>query len=169
MHSILLCLLYLVSPRLAGAALYPAYFARLRSISRIRGPQRRPWQPPLPEPVRRFTSSLVRTPVSSTFQNTLFLMPLQIHTTFMPSKIVRGSGGTSDDECIAASEDNAGSGEVSGSGCEAESHPGSSKPSFVGLSPAKPLVCLLASRTEDLYPGLNCFLSPRLSSMRCYH
>src|SRR5262249_47012039 len=102
----------------------PAYFTRLRSISRIRGPQRRPWQPPLPEPVRRFTSSLVRTPVSSTFQNTLFLMPLQMHTTFMPSKIVRGSGYTSDDECIAASQGNAGSGDVSVSGCEVESHPG---------------------------------------------
>src|SRR5262245_32935196 len=140
MHSILLCLLSLVSPHLAGAALYPAYFARLRSISRIRGPQRRPWQPPLPEPVRRFTSSLVRTPVSSTFQNTLFLMPLQMHTTFMPSKIVRGSGDTSDNGFIAALEEKAGSGEVSGSGCEVESHPGPSKPSFVGSSPAKPLV-----------------------------
>src|SRR4030095_11500179 len=168
MHSILLCLLYLVSPRLAGAALSLAYFARLRSISRIRGPQRRPWQPPLPEPVRRFTSSLVCTPVSSTFQNTLFLMPLQMHTTFMPSKIVRGSGGTSDNECIAASEGNAGSGDVS-SGCEVESHPGPPKPSFVGSSPAKPVVFLLALWTEDLCPGLNCFLSPRLSSMRCYH
>src|SRR6266704_3477198 len=135
----LLGLLYLNSARLAGAV--PAYFTRLRSISRIRGPQRRPSQPPLPEPVRRFTSSLVRTPVSSTFQNTLFLMPLQMHTTFMPSKSVRGSGsgGTSDNGFIATSEDNAGSGDVS-SGCEVESHPGPPKPSFVGLSPAKPLV-----------------------------
>src|SRR5215510_7747474 len=117
MHSILLCLLYLVSPRLAGAALYPAYFARLRSIARIRGPQRRPWQPPLPEPVRRFTSSLVRTPVSSTFQNTLFLMPLQMHTTFMPSKIVRGSGGMSDAGLMAASEGKADAGDGSICGC----------------------------------------------------
>src|SRR5438093_12621661 len=150
------------SARLAGAARCPVYFVRLRSISRIRGPQRRPSQPPLPEPVRRFTSSLVRTPVSSTFQNTLFLMPLQMQTTFMPSKRVRGSGGTSDDGCITASEGNAGLGEVSVSGCEVESHPGPSKPSLVGSSPAKPLVFFLASRTEDLCPGLNCFLSPRL-------
>src|SRR5262247_4859168 len=96
------------------------YFARLRSISRIRGPQRRPWQPPLPEPVRRFTSSLVRTPVSSTFQNTLFLMPLQMHTTFRPSKSVRGSGGTSDDGLLSESEGNENSGDISVSGCEVE-------------------------------------------------
>src|SRR5215813_834038 len=134
------CLAYSMATLHASQAQRPAYFARLRSISRIRGPQRRPWQPPLPEPVRRFTSSLVRTPVSSTFQNTLFLMPLQMHTTFMPSKIVRGSGGTSDNGFISASEDKAGSGEVSVSGCEVESHPGPSKPSFVGSSPAKPVV-----------------------------
>src|SRR5262245_55055234 len=99
-----------------------------------------PLPPPPPQPVTPLTFSLVRTPVSSTFQNTLFLMPLQMHTTFMPSKIVRGSGGMSDNGFIAASEDKAGSGEGSVSGCEVESHPGPSKPSFVGLSPAKPLV-----------------------------
>src|SRR5712691_12197160 len=134
------CLAYSLSTPHASPAQRPAYFTRLRSISRIRGPQRRPWQPPLPEPVRRFTSSLVCTPVSSTFQNTLFLMPLQMQTTFMPSKSVRGSGGTSDDGCITASEGNAGSGDVSVSDCEVESHPGPPKPSFVGLSPAKPWV-----------------------------
>src|SRR4030095_5379424 len=163
------CLAYSIATLHASQAQCPAYFTRLRSISRIRGPQRRPWQPPLPEPVRRFTSSLVRTPVSSTRQNTLFLMPLQMHTTFRPSKGVRGSGGTSDNGFIAAAEGNADSGDVSVSGCEVESHPGPPKPSFVGSSPAKPLVFVLASRTEDLCPGLNCFLSPRLSSMRCYH
>jgi hypothetical protein len=31
------------------------------------------------------------------------------------------------------------------------------------------LVFLLTSRTEDVCPGLNCFLYPRLASMRCYH
>src|SRR2546426_2242571 len=140
------CLAYSISTLHASQAQCPDYFTRLRSISRIRGPQRRPSQPPLPEPVRRFTSSLVRTPVSSTFQNTLFLMPLQMQTTFMPSKRVRGSGGTSDGGCIAASEGS--SGDVS-SGCEVESHPGPSKPNFVGLSPAKPAAFLLASRTEE--------------------
>src|ERR1051326_7185498 len=118
------CLAYSISTLHASPAQCPAYFTRFRSISRIRGPQRRPWQPPLPEPVRQLTSSLVRTPVSSTFQNTLFLMPLQMHTTFMTSKSVRGSGGMSDDGCIAASEGNAGSGNVSVSGCAVESHPG---------------------------------------------
>src|SRR5499426_2687337 len=155
------CLAYSISTLHASQAQCPAYLTRLRSISRIRGPQRRPWQPPLPEPVRRFTSSLVRAPVSSTFQNTLFLMPLQMHTTFMPSKIVRGSGGMSDAGLMAASEGKAGAGDGSISGCGVENHPGPSKPSFVGSSSAKPLVCLLTSRTEDLYLGLNCFLSPR--------
>src|SRR5437879_4639126 len=103
------CLAYSSSTLHASQAQCPAYFTRLRSISRMRGPQRRPWQPPLPEPVRRFTSSLVCTPVSSTFQNTLFLMPLQMHTTFMPSNSVRGSGGIAgnillSDHCVDAGE-----------------------------------------------------------------
>src|SRR5262245_31712436 len=147
MHAILLCLLYLVSPRLAGAALSPAYFARLRSISIIRGPQRRPWQPPLPEPVRRLISSLVRTPVSSTFQNTLFLMPLQMHTTFIPSKRVRGSGDITGNTSFSGHCEDTGAwvsdlegmkdpGHTSVSGSTGESQAGPSKPTFVGSSPA---------------------------------
>src|SRR5215472_18080486 len=103
------CLAYFIPTLHVWQAQRPAYFARLRSISRMRGPQRRPWQPPLPEPVRRFTSSLVRAPVSSTFQNTLFLMPLQMQTTFIPSSRVR-AGGVSAAWLLSGHGDGAGEG-----------------------------------------------------------
>jgi hypothetical protein len=130
------------------------YVERSRSISIIRGPQRRPWQPPLPEPVRRLISSLVRTPVSSTFQNTLFLMPLQMHTTFMPSKRVRGSGDIAGNTLLSGHCEDTGawvsdlegiedSGHISVSGSAGESQAGPSKPTFVGSSPAKPFFSLL--------------------------
>src|SRR5262245_57809302 len=91
-HSII-CVAHAIAALAHDAPAYePAFLERSRSISRMRGPQRVPWQLPLPEPVIRLISSLVCTPASSTFQNTLFLMPLQMQTTFIPSKRVRGGG-----------------------------------------------------------------------------
>jgi len=138
----------------------------------IRGPQRRPWQPPLPEPVIQLISSLVRTPASSTFQNTLFLMPLQMQTTFIPSSRVR-AGGVSAAWLLSGHGDGAGEG-TSASGCtegasgrsvragEAESQSGPSKPMVVGSSPANPFFPLVRSGVEGFCPALKCFVSRRL-------
>jgi hypothetical protein len=141
-------------------------------MSRMHGPQRRPRQPPLPEPVRRLISSLVRAPASSTFQNTLFLMPLQMHTTFMPSKSVRAGGDVSAAGLL--SDHRGGAGEelsalggtgvagVPGSADVGESQSGPSKPSAVGSRPAKPFFSFGRSGRRGFCPGWKRLLSLRL-------
>ena len=137
----------------------------------MRGPQRRPWQPPLPEPVIRLIASLVHTPASSTFQNTLVLMPLQMHTTFMPSKRVR-AGGVSAAGLLSGHCDGAGG--IAASGCtegsvgvavragDGESQSGPPKPMVAGSSPANPFFSLLRSGVEGFCSELKCFVSLRL-------
>ena len=138
----------------------------------IRGPQQRPWQPPLPEPVRQLISSLVRTPASSTLQNTLFFMPLQMHTTFIPSSRVR-AGGVAAAWSLSGHGDGAGEG-PSASGCtegaagtsvgagEGESQDGPSKPRVAGSSPANPFFSRVRSGAEGFCPALPYFVSLRL-------
>jgi len=138
----------------------------------IRGPQRRPWQPPLPEPVIQLISSLVRTPASSAFQNTLLLMPLQMHTTFIPSRRVR-AGGVSAAWLLSGHGDGAGEGPsalgctegaagISVSAGEGESQSGPSKPMVAGSSPAKPFLSLWRSGAKGFCAALKCFVSLRL-------
>jgi hypothetical protein len=117
-------------------------------MSRIRGPHRRPWQPPLPDPVIRLMSSLVCAPSSRAFQKMRFLIPLQIHTTFMPSKSVRDSawelaenswlssciGWGGGDSCVKGEEGSTG---VCGDGADGASQSGMSRPSAAGSRPER--------------------------------
>lgn len=108
-------------------------------MSRILGPQRRPWQLPLPEPVWRLMSSWVQMPASSAFQNTRFLMPLQMQTTFMPSITERVSGCPSAEVAGGAASGNASSDSSWRVG--ASIHAGMSKPILDGSRPSNPRPC----------------------------
>ena len=127
----------------------------------MRGPHRRPSQLPLPEPVIWLISSLVCTTASSAFQNTLFLMPLQMQTTFIPSNRVR-AGGVVAVESLSGHGDGAGGlaasgcpeGSVGGTGGadEGASQSGPPKPMVAGSSPAKPFFALWRSGLEGFCP-----------------
>jgi hypothetical protein len=107
-----------------------SYRVKFRIMSRIRGPQRRPWQLPLPEPVHRLMSSFVHSPSSSAFQNTRFLMPLQMHTTFIPSTIERD-----DESCLAGASSSGGVNRGAGSEAPKPASRGVARPSSDGAEP----------------------------------
>jgi hypothetical protein len=94
-------------------------------------------------------SSFVHSPSSSAFQNTRFLMPLQMHTTFIPSTIERddgsclagasSSGGVNRDAGSEAPKpDSRGAARPSSDGTELSIQSGTSSPIFEGSRSANP-------------------------------
>ena len=100
-------------------------------------------------------------------------MPLQMQTTFMPSKSVRASDDLSAGERLSDHHDGAEAG-IAESGCiadsvgvsvnadGAESQSGPSKPMLAGASPPNPFFSLGGSCLKDFCPGLKRWLSLRL-------